>query len=68
VIPDLGRKMHEAIMPAPKIIPWPKEPMREFLDQLEPGMMVRPPEVLVAKVTDDQIAEWQQRFAGEMQT
>jgi methionyl-tRNA synthetase len=65
VIPDLGRRMHEAIMPAPRVIPWPIEPMREFLDQLDFGMTVRAPEVLVAKISDDQIAAWQQRFAGE---
>jgi hypothetical protein len=57
--------MHEAIMPAPRVIPWPNEPMREFLDQLDAGMTVRPPDVMVAKITDEQIAEWQQRFAGE---
>jgi hypothetical protein len=28
-------------------------------------MTVRPPDVMVAKITDEQIAEWQQRFAGE---
>ena len=64
VIPVIARKMHEAIMPAPEIIPWPDGPMREFLDQLETGMLVQVPEVLVAKITDEQIAEWQQRFAG----
>jgi methionyl-tRNA synthetase len=65
VIPDLGRRMHEAIMPAPEIIPWPSEPMQEFLDQLDAGMAVQPPDVLVAKIADEQIAEWQNRFAGE---
>jgi methionyl-tRNA synthetase len=64
VIPDIGRRMHEAIMPSPKVIPWPTEPMREFLDQLDSDMEVHPPEVLVAKITEEQIAEWQQRFAG----
>ncbi|HEX4159494.1 MAG TPA: methionine--tRNA ligase [Rhizomicrobium sp.] len=64
VIPDIARRMHEAIMPAPRVIPWPGEPMREFLDQLESGMPVTAPDVLIAKITDEQVAEWQQRFAG----
>jgi len=64
VIPDIARKMHDAIMPAPRIIPWPDEPMREYLDQLDAGAPIQPPEVLIAKITDDQVAEWQQRFAG----
>jgi methionyl-tRNA synthetase len=68
VIPEIARKMHEAIMPAPNVIPWPSQPMREFLDQLEAGMPVRAPDVLVAKITDEQIAEWQQRFAGSETT
>ena len=66
IVPNLGRRMHEAIMPAPEIIPWPREPMREFLDQLDGGMTVQAPDVLVVKISDEQIAEWQQRFAGEV--
>jgi methionyl-tRNA synthetase len=65
VIPDVARRIHESIMPAPEIIPWPEEPMEEFLDQLTAGMRVRAPDMLFAKITDDQIAEWQRRFAGE---
>jgi hypothetical protein len=55
-------------MPAPEILPWPHAPMREYLDQLDAGMPVHAPEVLVAKITDEQIAEWQQRFAGAATT
>ncbi|HWY16882.1 MAG TPA: methionine--tRNA ligase [Rhizomicrobium sp.] len=65
VIPDVARRIHESIMPAPEIIPWPEEPMQEFLDQLTAGMRVQAPEMLFAKITDDQIVEWQRRFAGE---
>ncbi len=64
VIPEIARRMHAAIMPAPDIIPWPDGPMREYLDQLEAGMRVSAPEVLVAKITDEQVAEWRERFAG----
>ena len=36
----------------------------EFLDQLDPGQPIKAPEVLFAKVTDEQIAEWTTRFGG----
>jgi len=65
VMPDIAHRMHEAIMTAPDIIPWPNTPMREFLDQLDAGLPVQAPDVLVAKITDEQLAEWQARFAGE---
>jgi methionyl-tRNA synthetase len=65
VIPDVARRIHESIMPAPDIIPWPEEPMHEFLDQLTAGMRVQAPDMLFVKITDDQIVEWQRRFAGE---
>ena len=65
VIPTYAKKIHEAIMPAPDVIPWPAEPMAEFLDQLEPGQPIHPPDVLFAKITDEQLAEWTARFGGE---
>jgi methionyl-tRNA synthetase len=64
VIPAYATKIHEAIMPAPEIVPWPDEPMAEFLDQLGPGREIHPPDVLFAKVTDEQIEEWIERFGG----
>jgi methionyl-tRNA synthetase len=64
VIPAIARKMHEAILPAPEIISWPHERMHEYLDQLEAGLPVRAPDVLIAKITDEQVSEWQHRFAG----
>ncbi len=38
--------------------------MAEELDDLEPGMPIHAPDVLFAKITDEQIAEWTQRFGG----
>jgi methionyl-tRNA synthetase len=64
VMPTAARQIHHAIQEAPGIIPWPDEPMAEFLDQLEPGQAIKPPEVLFAKITDEQIAEWSKRFGG----
>jgi methionyl-tRNA synthetase len=64
IIPSYARVIHEATMPAPEIIPWPDEPMAEFLDQLESGQDIQPPDVLFAKITDEQIEEWKTRFGG----
>jgi methionyl-tRNA synthetase len=38
--------------------------MTEFLSQLEAGQPINPPDVLFAKITDEQIAEWLVRFGG----
>jgi methionyl-tRNA synthetase len=65
LIPASAKKIHAAVMEAPDIIPWPDEPMAEFLDGLTPGQAIHPPEMLFAKLTDEQIAAWEQRFGGE---
>jgi len=65
VIPTAARAINGAIQEAPEIIPWPDEPMAEFLDQLEHGIPIRAPEVLFAKITDEQIADWRVRFGGK---
>jgi len=65
IIPAYATFIHEAIMPAPPVIPWPKEPMAEFLDQLEAGRTIHPPDVLFAKISDEQVVEWKTRFGGE---
>jgi len=64
VIPASARAIHEAIQPAPEIIPWPDGPMTEFLDDLDYDMPISPPAVLFAKVTDEQVAEWKACFGG----
>ena len=38
--------------------------MAEFLDGLEQGAPIQQPPVLFAKITDEQIAEWEARFGG----
>jgi methionyl-tRNA synthetase len=64
VIPSSARIVHNAIMPAPEIIPWPSEPMAQFLDQLDAGHQIQVPDVLFAKITDEQLADWKARFGG----
>jgi methionyl-tRNA synthetase len=64
VIPTSARRIHQAIQDAPEVIGWPDEKMSEFLDDLEYGMAIGVPEVLFAKITEEQIAEWRIRFGG----
>jgi len=65
VIPTAARAIHEAIQPAPEIIPWPEGSMWDFLNQLEPGQAISPPPVLFAKIADEQVEAWKARFGGE---
>jgi methionyl-tRNA synthetase len=51
-------------MPVPELIPWPSETMAEFLDQLEAGQAIHSPDVLFAKITEEQLAAWTVRFGG----
>ncbi len=51
-------------MEAPDLIPWPDEPMAQFLDGLNAGQSIHPPDVLFAKITDEQTAAWEARFGG----
>jgi methionyl-tRNA synthetase len=64
VIPNAAKTIHNAVMEAPEIIPWPDEPMAEFLDGLEQGQPIQAPPVLFAKVTDEQVVAWEARFSG----
>ena len=39
--------------------------MEKFLDSLEAGRPINAPDVLFAKITEEQVAEWKARFGGE---
>jgi methionyl-tRNA synthetase len=56
--------MHEAVMPAPDIIPWPAEPMAEFMSFLPPGGAFIMPDVLFKKIEDAQVEAWKKQFGG----
>ena len=67
IMPTMAKKIHEAIQPVAgdgKTIPWPDQPMAKELDDLEHGMAIQAPDVLFAKITDEQLAEWIARFGG----
>jgi len=65
IIPTTARKIHDSFGETPEIIPWPEGPMAELLDQFEPGQVIPVPNVLFAKITDEQVAEWTLRFGGK---
>ena len=56
-------KLHELTIRTHDM-PWPDEPMAEFLDGLEQDQLIQPPPMLFAKLTDEQIAAWVARFGG----
>jgi methionyl-tRNA synthetase len=72
VMPELAKTIHRAIQPiggypgvnGELIIPWPHESMAQELDDLTPGQTITPPEVLVTKITDEQVEELKARFGG----
>src|SRR5262249_37769200 len=64
VIPGTARRMHEALQPAPAVIPWPTEPMAEFLGSIEAGQPFSVPDVLFRKIEDAEIGAFEARFGG----
>jgi methionyl-tRNA synthetase len=65
IIPESAKKIHDSFGETPAIIPWPDDTMAALLDQFEPGQEIPVPDVLFAKITDEQVAEWTERFGGE---
>jgi methionyl-tRNA synthetase len=64
IIPESAKKIHDSFGETPAIIPWPDDTMAALLDQFEPGQVIPVPDVLFAKITDEQVAEWTSRFGG----
>jgi methionyl-tRNA synthetase len=67
VMPTLAATIHRAIQPigySGGAIPWPREAMAHELDDVSPGQPITPPEVLVTKITDEQVAELKIQFGG----
>jgi methionyl-tRNA synthetase len=65
IIPASAKKIHDSFGETPAVIPWPEGTMQELLDQFEPGQEIPVPDVLFAKITDEQVAEWTLRFGGQ---
>jgi len=65
IIPATARVMHESLLPAPPVLPWPDGNLKDTLQRIEPGLPFTVPDVLFQKITDDQIAEWRMRFGAD---
>ena len=66
VIPDAAATILSALGVPVGNRRWPDEPMANLIDVLPHGLAVTPPDVLFAKVEDEQVAEWTERFGGEV--
>ena len=64
VIPDTAAKILNAVGVPEGGRQWPGESAAALLDALPHGLAFEVPDVLFAKVEDDQVAEWTQAFAG----
>jgi methionyl-tRNA synthetase len=67
VMPSMAKTIHEAIQPVAYrggAVNWPDMPMKDYLDQLDAGQPITAPDLLISKITDEQIADWRLRFGG----
>ena len=64
-IPETAERVHKAVTGFDGLLPWPDEGAGAFLQLLKPGKSFEVPDVLFAKLTDDQIGEFEARFGGE---
>ncbi|WP_193141601.1 methionine--tRNA ligase [Meridianimarinicoccus sp. MJW13] len=60
-IPDASAKLTEAMALGDS--PWPED-VRKALDRMQPGHAFTVPEVLFAKIADEDREDWQSRFSG----
>jgi methionyl-tRNA synthetase len=63
-IPTSARRILQTVSAAPEIVRWPEGKTSDFLSGLPTGGAVRVADVLFAKITDEQIIAWEQRFGG----
>lgn len=61
-IPDASEKLRETF--GLQVIDWPEDLRATMTEALKPGHAFAVPDVLFAKITDDQRDEWQAQFAG----
>jgi methionyl-tRNA synthetase len=68
IIPDAARRTSDATGAGPASLEWPDEPMTDYLQALQAGEAITPPDLLFAKIEEDKVAEWRTRFGGEETT
>ncbi len=47
-----------------ELLPWPSVGIAEELSAVEAGASIQVPDVLFAKIEDEQVAAWEERFGG----
>jgi methionyl-tRNA synthetase len=62
-IPNTSLKINNALGACAAQFAWP-EKVADQIDHLKPGAPIGVPEVLFAKIEDDQIGQWIERFGG----
>lgn len=65
LIPDAAARVLDALNIPEGNRNWPLATDDQLLSALPAGLPVSPPDVLFAKIEDEQIAEWTERFGGE---
>ena len=65
IIPSSAAKILDALSVPAGNRRWPTESATILLDVMRHGTPVTPPDVLFAKVEDEQVEEWKARFGGE---
>ncbi|WP_415237780.1 methionine--tRNA ligase [Sneathiella sp.] len=64
VIPTASKTLSDALNLELSEFDWIKDGMLDELQVLQPGHAFEVPDVLFRKISDDEIAEWQDRFGG----
>lgn len=62
IIPEAAAKILDAVGASER--DWPEGAARAMLTAFAPGHPITPPDVLFAKIADEQVEEWSERFGG----
>ena len=64
VVPTLSASLLACVSLPPEETAWPDAPAAELLVALKPGHPFQTGDVLIEKITDEQVAEWAAQFGG----
>ncbi|MBI1234804.1 MAG: methionine--tRNA ligase [Alphaproteobacteria bacterium] len=62
IIPEAAAKILDAVGATER--DWPSDDAKAMLTAFAPGHPITPPDVLFAKIADEQVEEWSERFGG----
>ena len=64
VIPTVSEKILDCLGLGREVLTWPDQSASFLLAALQPGHSFKVPDVLIQKITDEQIEDWTARFGG----